>query len=79
MDYARIDAFALDGYKYAQSGSKMPRFVDQMDIDAFNAGISWYNNVHNGHVLKIYEGMKSVYIQGSNNRTADKELAIVGA
>lgn len=47
FNYSRIDAMARAGYRYAAGEETVPRLIDQMDIDAFNAGISNYN-VHHG-------------------------------
>lgn len=80
MDFSRIDNLAVCGYQHAAGTlEKMPKLDDQLDIDAFNAGVSNYNAGHGTHVPKLMEGMKSTHIQGSNNGCADKELAIVGA
>lgn len=41
-NYARIDRMALAGYEYAERGcvGPMPKMADQLDADAFHAGIS---------------------------------------
>lgn len=74
-----IDEIARSGYWYAAGKGQIPNLDSQLAIDAFNAGVSNYNIRQNAHVPKLMEGMKSIYIQGSNNGCADKELAIVGA
>lgn len=80
MDFSRIDSIAASGYQHAAGILKsMPKLLDQLDIDAFNAGVSNYNVRHGTFVSKLMEGMKVTHIQGSNNGCADKELAIVGA
>lgn len=80
MDFSRIDSLAASGYQHAAGTLKnMPQLLDQLDIDAFNAGISNFNVRQGMFVPNLMEGMKIMHIQGSNNGCADKELAIVGA
>jgi|GEM_PF-3776014 len=79
MNFNRIDSVARLGYQFAAGNGGIPRLTDQLDIDAFNAGISNHNSRHGTAMGLVKEGMKSTHIQGSNNGLADKELAIVGA
>jgi len=68
FNYRRIDEMAILGYEYAAGRGRVPAFRDQMDIDAFNAGVSNYNVKHGTSIEKPLEGMKSKRIEGSNNR-----------
>ena len=79
MDFTRIDEMAFAGYQFAAGNGGSMGFRDQLDIDAFNAGISNHNQRHGTHIKPVLEGMKITRIQGSENGCADKELAIVGA
>ena len=74
-----IDEVARAGYMYAAQLGGIPKLECQLAIDAFNCGISNFNIRNNANAPKLTEGMKSIYVEGSNNGCADKELAIVGA
>jgi hypothetical protein len=74
-----IDKIAAMGYDYASGIGVIPVLSSQFEIDCFNAGISNFNHKNNAHIKKIKEGMCKIYIEGSNNLKADKELAIIGA
>jgi hypothetical protein len=75
----RIDAMAIAGYRFAAGTGSMPELLDDLDIDAFNAGIANHNGKHGTHVPRVFETMKTRYGAHETGRQADKELAIVGA
>ncbi len=80
MNDFEIDSIATLGYRYANGEISIPNNIDNnFKIDCFNAGIANYNTEHSAYVPPILKGMKSTWLQGSNNGCADKELAIVGA
>ena len=78
MDFSRIDTMATHGYEYAAQRGKVPKLKDQMDIDAFNAGISNFNIRNGAHIAPLLIRTRK-FSDGANGRVADKELAIVGA
>lgn len=78
-EYERLNELAYAGYNYASGKSGIPELFSEFEIDCFNAGISNYNITNNTNIRNIIEGMKYTFIEGSNNKTSDKELAIVGA
>lgn len=78
MDFSRIDGLAICGYEYASGAvNKMPKLLDQLDVDSFNAGIMNFNVRNKGNSKSLLEGMK--YTHHDCGGMADKELAIVGA
>jgi hypothetical protein len=72
----RIDGMAIKGYDYAIHAGKIPEFETDMDLMAFNAGISNANIRHNHNIPPITEISKKVYHQ-SKDRESDKTLGII--
>ncbi|MFK5950999.1 MAG: hypothetical protein QM500_19780 [Methylococcales bacterium] len=69
-----IDEMAFRGYEYALSGASMPDFETEMDLLAFNAGIS-NANIKNGLNVEKILSVNISYIAG-RPRASDKELSI---
>jgi hypothetical protein len=63
-----IDKFAFAGYDYATSGGAVPKFNTELELMAFNAGISNANIRHNLSVDKII-------IRSTNNYHDSKSVA----
>lgn len=78
LDYSRIDEMAISGYQYAAGEGSVPELFDQLDIDAFNAGIRNYNGRHDALVPQLFVRTR-IDRDGANGAVSDKELAIVGA
>lgn len=79
MDFDRMDGMAWCGYKHAEGVlPTMPKFRDDIDVDAFNVGIRNYNSRHGTNVPPLFVRDRKIQ-DGANGVTADKELAIVGA
>jgi hypothetical protein len=60
-DFSRIDNLARAGYNYAAGDRRVPILQNQLEIDAFNAGISNHNVRHGTSILPPREEMKTTY------------------
>ena len=71
-----IDDFAILGYHYALKGGRLPAFVDEIDLYAFNAGIS-NANIRHGLKVATIGWLTSMYVE-SKQRNSFKTLTVVG-
>lgn len=71
-----VDDYAMAGYRYASGFGPIPQFGEEIDIDAFNAGIRNYNETKSAHVFPVHEAMKRTY-HDTDGGHSDKELATV--
>ena len=69
---------AFAGYDFAAGGGDVPALTDQMDIDAFNAGIANFNARHGTNIPPLFERERTLSANDGLGQ-ADKVLAIVGA
>nr|WP_176703623.1 hypothetical protein [Vibrio sp. 04Ya108] len=72
--FERIDQIARQGYLYAIGEEYECTIESDMDLMAFNAGITNANGKHNLSVQKL-QHVSCRYIQGPC-RTSDKELSL---
>ena len=72
----RIDGMAIQGYDYVMHKGKIPSFNTDMDLLAFNAGISNANIRHNRNVAPIIEISTSKYHQ-QKDTDSDKTLSVI--
>lgn len=71
-----VDDLAVAGYRYAAGQGGIPNLNYQLDIDAFNMGITQHNNRHGTRVAKVLEGMRELRHDGFVGR-ADIDLAVI--
>lgn len=76
-NYFAVDDLALAGYRHAAGAGGIPPLHCQLDIDAFNMGITQHNDRHGTKVAKVVEGAREVRHDVCYGRS-DKELAIFG-
>lgn len=71
-----VDDVAVSGYRYAAGQGGIPNLNSQVDIDAFNMGITQHNERHGTRVAKVHEGMREKRHDVLVGR-ADKDLAVI--
>lgn len=79
LDFTEIDALARAGFEFSAGRGCIPPLLDQLSIDAFNAGISNYNTRYEKNVSKVLESSRTLQDGTNTGQSADKQLAIVGA
>ena len=72
MTIGDIDEMAFAGYEYALNGRDIPKFETEMDLLAFNAGISNANIRHNLNVPQLTSSTSKSH--DLRERVSDKEL-----
>jgi hypothetical protein len=77
LDFAEIDGLARAGYAFSAGHGRMPNLIDQLSIDAFNAGVSNYNIRRGQKAPKVMESSRK-HQDGTNTaQSSDKSLAII--
>lgn len=71
---ARIDAVAMQGFRYASGQAYSVELVTEMDLLAFNAGIRNANH-HNGSNVDTFKAITTRRVEGKP-QTSDKELSL---
>lgn len=71
-----VDDMAVAGYRYAAGQGGIPKLSSQLDVDAFNMGITQHNDRHGTRVARVLEGVRELRHDGFLRR-ADNDLAII--
>jgi hypothetical protein len=71
-----IDEMAYSGYLYATNKGGIPEFISEIDLLAFNAGISNANSRHGLNIPPIW-AIETIKIISKAETASDKELATV--
>lgn len=71
-----IDDVAVAGYAYAAGRGSLLTLQSQLEIDAFNMGITQHNDRHRTKVARVVESPRERRQDSSYGR-ADQELAII--
>ena len=79
MIFTQVDDIAFAGYDFAAGRGAVPALGDQMDIDAFNAGIANFNATHGANIPPLFERTRTLMDGTNTGRYSDKDLALVGA
>lgn len=78
MIFTQVDDMAFAGYNFAAGSGAVPALTDQIDVDAFNAGIANFNARHGTNIPPLFERERTLSANDGLGQ-ADKVLAIVGA